>query len=47
VTARVLNGRSRRLVNVASADGANTRGVRDDAGIRRVAGDARDGGVTG
>jgi uncharacterized repeat protein (TIGR01451 family) len=46
VTARVLDGRTTRLVNVARVKGANTRAARDVAGVRRVAAN-RGGGITG
>jgi hypothetical protein len=47
VTARVLAGQPRRLVNVARLAGSNVKAARDSAGIQRVLGARRGGGVTG
>jgi uncharacterized repeat protein (TIGR01451 family) len=47
VTARVLTGQPRRLVNVARLTGTNVKAARDSAGVQRVLGARRGGGVTG
>jgi uncharacterized repeat protein (TIGR01451 family) len=47
VTARALGGQPARLVNVARVAGTNIRSAHDTAGVRRVLGERRAGGVTG
>jgi uncharacterized repeat protein (TIGR01451 family) len=47
VTAQVMAGQTQRLVNLARLDGANVKPARDTAGIQRVLGERRAGGVTG
>jgi uncharacterized repeat protein (TIGR01451 family) len=47
VTARALGGQPGRLVNVARLSGSNVKAARDTAGVRRVLGERRAGGVTG
>jgi uncharacterized repeat protein (TIGR01451 family) len=47
VTARVLGGRTKRLVNTARAKGSNTRTVRDGAAVRRHGGSGRGDRITG
>ena len=47
VTARVLGGPAKRLVNTARAKGANTRTVRDGVAVRRVGGAGPGDEITG